>query len=109
MKTRIVLIALIVTAGLYVVSCSPKVVAMQPSDPNIPQMPLPAKEPNAEKIAMGKSIYNEHCGNCHKLFAPEDFNQREWVPILISMQSKSKLSDADMTLISEYINSIATP
>ncbi|RZJ28578.1 MAG: cytochrome c [Flavobacterium sp.] len=107
MKTRIFAIALIACAGLYISSCSPKVVAMQPSDPNVPQMPAPAKTVNAERVAQGKSIYEGSCAKCHKLFSPTDFSSAEWGPILMRMQPKAHLQDADMALVSDYINSLA--
>lgn len=107
MKTKIFSIALIASLGMYVVSCSPKVVAMQPSEPNVPQMPSPAKEVNSERIAQGKTIYEGHCAKCHKLFSPSDFSSAEWGPILMRMQPKAHLEDADMALVSDYVNSIA--
>jgi cytochrome c5 len=106
MKLRIVLIALL---AISLNSCSPKVVAMQPSDPVVAQMPSPPKAVNAEKVAAGKTMYENNCAKCHKLFAPDDYTQAQWIPILYRMQRKAQMDDAQMTLVSEYINSIATP
>jgi cytochrome c5 len=93
-------------AILAVVSCSPKIVAMQPSDPNVPQMPNAAATlPTTEAIAHGKSLYQENCARCHKLFEPQSHTREEWKPILAKMQVKAQLGDEDMALISTYINS----
>jgi len=106
MKLRFSLIAI---AALALNSCSPKIVAMQPSDPVVAQMPAPPKNVNAERVAQGKSMYENNCARCHKLFATTDYRQTEWAPILTRMQPKAHLEDNEMALISEYINSEATP
>jgi len=94
--------------ALAAVSCSPKVVAMQPSDPNVPQMPNAAATlPTTEAVAHGKSLYQENCAHCHKLFDPQSHTRDEWKPILVRMQQKAHLGDADMALISAYIDSEA--
>jgi mono/diheme cytochrome c family protein len=108
MKTRIVpalFIAIFVAA-----SCgSPKVVAMQPSDPVVPQMPTPPKDARAQRIAEGKALYEERCANCHKLFSPTDFTQTEWAPILTRMQPNARLDDEQMLRVNEYVYSLAQP
>jgi mono/diheme cytochrome c family protein len=105
MKTKIIFALLIASAAL---SCgSPKVVAMQPSDPVVPQMPSPEKSASAERIAQGKGLYDERCANCHKLFSPADFTQTEWAPILTRMQKKARLDDEQMSLVREYVYSLA--
>lgn len=106
MKLRILAIFLLAAC---LNSCSPKVLAMQPSDPAVPQMPAPPKGENAERIAQGKSLYEERCANCHKLFSPSDFSQAEWAPILMRMQPKARYDNAQMALVAEYVNSIAAP
>lgn len=105
MKTRIIYALLIASAAL---SCgSPKVVAMQPSDPVVSQMPSPEKSAGSERIAQGKGLYEARCANCHKMFSPTDFTQAEWAPILTRMQKKARLDDEQMSLVREYVNSLA--
>jgi cytochrome c5 len=106
MKLRI--LALVALAACLN-SCSPKVVAMQPSDPAVPQMPSPPKEGTAARIAEGKGLYEQRCGNCHKLFSPTNFSQTEWAPILIRMQPKARFDDEQMALVRDYVYSLATP
>jgi len=94
--------------GSVAVSCGPtKVVAMQPSDPAVPQMPSPPKEGSAVRIAEGKGLFEQNCGKCHKLFSPTAFTQTEWEPILKRMQPKARLDDQQMDLVREYVYSIA--
>jgi len=51
----------------------------------------------------GKVAYENHCTKCHGLFKPTDFNKEQWAPILVSMQKKAHLSDAEMAPITAYI------
>jgi hypothetical protein len=91
------------------ISCGSKIVAMQPSDPAVPQMPSPPKEGMDARVAEGKGLFEQRCGNCHKLFSPTDFKQTERSPILGRMQPKARFDDAQMALVHDYIYSIATP
>jgi cytochrome c5 len=105
MKIKIIVASLL---GILAMSCGPtKVVAMQPSDPAIPQMPLPPKEGSAARIAEGKGLFEVSCGNCHKLFSPTEFTQTQWAPILKRMQPKARLDDQQMALVTEYVYSLA--
>lgn len=54
-------------------------------------------------IAEGKQLYENHCANCHQLYKATDFSKESWSPILISMQQKAHLNDAQMSKIKEYI------
>jgi len=58
-----------------------------------------------EEILNGKNLYEGHCANCHKLFKPTDFTQKEWTPILVRMQKKARLDDSQMATITNYISS----
>lgn len=64
-----------------------------------------AKVLTPEEIAQGKTLYENNCAKCHKLFAPADFTQKKWEPILARMQKKARMDDAQMTVISSYITS----
>lgn len=101
-------IVIVSVVSLLAVSCSaPKVVAMQPNDPVVPQMPAPPKETNTARIAQGKGLFEDNCAKCHQLFKPSDFTQTEWAPILTSMQPKAELDNDQMDLVRDYLFSIA--
>lgn len=51
----------------------------------------------------GKLAYEKHCAQCHDLFKPQEFSKERWAPILVSMQKKAHLSDAEMAPITAYI------
>lgn len=61
--------------------------------------------PNPVAFAEGKSLYENNCAKCHKLFSPSERTQAEWKPILVSMQKKARLDDMQIASISDYINS----
>lgn len=54
-------------------------------------------------VSAGKSLYQNNCGSCHKLFAAKEFSKEDWLPILKSMQKKADLNDENMAAIKAYI------
>jgi cytochrome c5 len=93
MKTRIIAVAIL---GIFIYSCSPKVVAPVVNAPKVELTP---------ELAAGKSMYENNCAKCHKLFSPTKFSEQDWKPVLVRMQKKAKLDDAQMAQISNYIYS----
>lgn len=57
------------------------------------------------ELLEGKSLYENSCVRCHKLYDPKEYSQEEWTPILIRMQKKARLDEAQITSISHYITS----
>jgi|GEM_PF-4107481 len=65
MKHRISIVAI----SALMLACSPKTVVQ----PTTPQTPEPPKTDLASlEIAKGKALYENKCGNCHRLFAPSE-------------------------------------
>jgi cytochrome c5 len=54
-------------------------------------------------LTAGKDIYENNCAKCHRLFEATEFKKEEWAPILVEMQKKAHLNDAQMASISSYI------
>ncbi|KAA5536503.1 hypothetical protein F0919_02210 [Taibaiella lutea] len=61
----------------------------------------------AEQIESGKTVYNNNCAKCHKLFATTAFTITQWTPILKGMIPKAKLSETDAMLVKAYVFSNA--
>jgi hypothetical protein len=92
MKSKIIAVALL---GMLIYSCASKPVTT--STPEVKNVVLTAVQ------AEGKTIYENNCAKCHKLYDTKDFSATEWQPILLSMQKKAKLQDADREKIYAYI------
>lgn len=93
---------------LVLVACSTK----QSMAEAPPPPPPPSKEVSAKDLvfgdtalAEGKQLYDNNCAKCHKWYEPKQFSKEEWKPILVRMQKKAKLDDANMALITSYIHS----
>ncbi len=57
------------------------------------------------ELEAGKSLYDNNCAKCHKLFEPKKFTKEEWTPILVRMGKKAKLDETQVASISNYIDS----
>ena len=89
---------------LFLFSCGTKQVATTTTTSSEPIAEVPSDKLTLE-LAEGKNLYDNNCGNCHKLYEPKKFTQEEWKPILTRMQKKAKLDDTQMASISHYITS----
>lgn len=56
-----------------------------------------------QALAEGKESYENNCAKCHRLFEATEYSKENWAPILVKMQMKAKLDDAQMASISNYI------
>ncbi|MEN2413027.1 cytochrome c [Flavobacterium mesophilum] len=100
MKSKILTLAAI---ALFAASCGSKKAPATPAAPAVTET-AKAKELTPE-LAAGKSLYENNCAKCHKLFEPTKFTKEEWQPILVRMQKKAKLDDTNMASITNYIHS----
>ena len=73
---------------------------------------VPETKPVVAKVTMltrelyeSKSLYENSCNKCHKLYSPSEFSKEEWPRILRKMQKKAKLDDPQIAGIQDYINS----
>jgi cytochrome c5 len=104
MKRRIISSAII---ALLIYSCSPKIapqvveasaVKGDTEESVVSSASLPAIQPD------GRSIYENNCAKCHKLYDPKSYSRQAWIPILYDMQKKAQLSDAEMDKILAYLS-----
>ncbi|MFM9987511.1 cytochrome c [Flavobacterium sp.] len=93
MKIRIIAVAIL---GIFLYSCSPKVIAPVTEVKKVELTP---------ELAAGRTLYENNCAKCHKLYSPTNFSEQDWKPILVRMQKKARLDDAQMVEISNYIYS----
>ena len=121
MKTKFILLASL----SFLFSCATKSVVSDSSKPSAPteikvvqeavpveNTVVPETKPVVAKVTMltrelyeSKSLYENSCNKCHKLYSPSEFSKEEWPKILHKMQRKAKLDDPQIAGIQEYINS----
>lgn len=118
MKIRIVALAVV---GIFIFSCAPKVITPAPKEiapaqevqkddevaVSVNKNLLPIADANTPSksmvLAEGKNLFENNCAKCHKLYDPSDFNAEQWKPIMLSMQKKAKLQDAEREKIYNYL------
>lgn len=61
------------------------------------------KVATSEELAQGKTLSEQNCAKCHKLFVPGDFNAKTWNHEVPVMAKKAKLSEAQGDLILVYV------
>ncbi|CAD0005734.1 cytochrome c [Flavobacterium chungangense] len=99
MKSKILTLAVLI----ILVSCGAPKTAVAPPTPAVTET-VKATELTPE-LAEGKSLYENSCARCHKLYEPKKFTQEKWKPILERMQKKAKLDDVKMASVTNYIHS----
>ncbi|WP_130734189.1 cytochrome c [Flavobacterium sp. J27] len=53
--------------------------------------------------AEGKMLYENNCGKCHALFSADKFTKEQWEPIVLRMQKKARITDAQRDLVFNYL------
>ena len=51
----------------------------------------------------GRKLYVNHCGGCHNLYLPKEYNADQWKKNIDEMQEKAKISDKEKQLIYQYL------
>lgn len=96
-----------VLLSVVLFSCGAKVAvsAMKPDTVQVPPKlaSLPEEKPKPEDFYAGKSLYENNCAKCHRLYAAAELSKADWQPILVKMQKKAQLDDSQMASISNYI------
>ena len=69
------------------------------------QLYMPAAMDAAEQreLLQGRKIYVDHCGSCHNLHLPAEYNAEGWKKQLNEMQLKAKISDEEKGLVLKYL------
>lgn len=79
----------------FLESCTPKPAVVEGTMTN-----------TSEKLALGKTVFENSCGRCHDLPKPTDHSARDWVGFMNAMAPKAKLNDDQHTLVYNYIVSV---
>jgi len=109
MKLKVFALAIV---AILIYSCgsskdAPKV-TVGAQKPDTVQVPEKVASPNESPtmstvVAEGKILYENKCAACHRLFSPSEYSKEDWPPILLRMQKKAHIEDADMAKINSYV------
>ena len=66
-------------------------------------MPAATDATKQEALLQGRKLYVNHCGSCHNLHLPKEYNADQWKKNIDEMQEKSKISDDEKQLIYQYL------
>jgi cytochrome c5 len=107
MKLKVCALAFLAVL-MYSCGSNPPKTQVSTTKPDPVQVPPKMESPNesptmSEVVSEGKILYDNKCGTCHKLFAPSDYSKQDWPPILLRMQIKARINDADMAKINSYV------
>lgn len=92
MKSKILLSTIIL---LLLCSCGG-------SKPTLPVVDV-KKVTATNSLEEGKSLYENNCAKCHKLYDASDFSKEEWKSIVRRMQKKAHLTEDQGANIYNYI------
>jgi hypothetical protein len=83
--------------GIVIYACSPKVATSAPTAIASTETVL------SPELAKGKSLYEDSCAHCHKLFPTSKHDKEGWVTTLDRMAPKAKITAEEKALIYNYL------
>ncbi len=95
----------VIAIGTFVfsmVNCSPKPAKSIAAEP-VPTPEQMKANYTEEQLAQGKTIWQNNCNRCHKLFEPNSRGHEKWDRVLKRMIPKAKLSPEDGALVRAYL------
>lgn len=66
-------------------------------------MPASTDATQQQQLLAGRKLYVDHCGSCHNLHLPKEYNEEGWQKQLNEMQVKAKITDEEKKLILKYL------
>lgn len=100
MKYKIVALAIL---AVIVYSCAAKSTAPTAEVKPAPVSATAGPTVMTAELAEGKSLYDNNCAKCHRLYKAEEFSKEEWKPIVDRMAKKSHLDELQGQKIYNYL------
>ncbi len=91
-RLRAFLIAIFI--GCIIFSCSQSL-----------YMPASPDRVLQEKLMAGRKLYADHCGGCHNLHLPKEYDAAGWNHQVDEMQVRAKITNEEKELILQYLTS----
>jgi mono/diheme cytochrome c family protein len=68
-------------------------------------VPVSTDATQQQQLSAGRKLYVDHCGSCHNLHLPKEYNAQGWKKQLDEMQLKAKISNEEKQLIFQFLTS----
>lgn len=68
-------------------------------------LPVSTDQAKQQQLLSGRKIYVDHCGSCHNLHLPKEYDAVGWKKQLDEMQAKAKISEDEKQLVLRYLTS----
>lgn len=70
-----------------------------------PQLYIPsdADSIKQQQLLQGRKLYVSHCGSCHNLHLPKEYNAGQWENNIDKMQMRAKITETEKQLIFQYL------
>lgn len=101
MKFKVVSLALL---AILIYSCASKSAVAITTEAVKSEEKVAVSTVLTPELAEGKSLYENNCADCHKLYEPKQFSAEEWKPIVQRMQKKAHLDDSQGMKIYNYVS-----
>lgn len=104
---KLIILSFSVILVTILTSCTPKTTpAVVANTPETPKITADTETNSAERLALGKTIFENSCGKCHDLHKPTDYNAQDWVGIMNWMAPKANLNEEQKQMVYDYVVSV---
>lgn len=89
-------------------AANPKATEAKPAEKTATNTPTPSPRIANPALAEGKSLYEQHCGACHKLKNPKDFTEEQLNKVVPNMVAKTNKKAGNEAISAEKQKAILT-
>ena len=100
MKYKVIALAVL---AVIIYSCAAKSTTPMAATPTPETKVTTVATVLTPELAEGKSLFENNCAKCHRLYGPKEFSSEEWKPIVSRMQKKAHLDDVAGQKIFNYV------
>lgn len=86
---------------ILIVGCAAPLV--QPTQADADRAQTQFETANLASLQLGRTVYTERCGGCHRLYRPTAFSEEKWLHEIPKMSIKAGLTTREQQLVREYL------